>query len=328
MFLAETWPVAEDAPDVWIEQEHAAQTFFVRTLDIDSRNAFNNLERTGETKLVFLDEKPLREQQSDPNADALAQIIDSIVPGYEGMHVRVQDGTLVIHTSSMIAANGRVSSALESEIEELSGFENVELQHSTPEIPSFRIRGGSSTTSCTAGFAARRPDGAQSGFLSADHCGATQSVFSQPVRTGSSVGGVRTWRSDRRYADIAFYRVTASHTRDTNIWARNHATRNVTSRGRAVVGGSVCSMGHSSGWRCGQVRSVNHRPTSNICLGMTCNPSFVRIQVQSRQGDSGGPWVSGNTGIAITTSISTSNGLHYTTSSCLRFAPNILLAHQ
>jgi len=317
-FVTLTWPDPDGAPDLWIEQEGEAQVLFVRTLDTNAREALSGLELSTQTAIRFVDEAPLREQLPDPNADSFARIAEQVIPGYEGMYVSVQDGSLNVLSSAPL---GRQRST--HMLEALTGFDDVTIHSSTAEAPSFLLRGGAGTNNCTAGFTARRPSVGQRGFVGADHCGVNQTVWSTVGQTGTNRTAQRTARSDRRNADIAFFNIAADHTPVAEIFTDNSASRRAIRTGpaRPLVGQTLCSRGRVSGWRCGQVSTVSHRPPNNICDNLLCNSSFIRVRTQSRQGDSGGPWVSGNSPVGIMTSIGTVNGVHYSTVSCLRFLP-------
>lgn len=157
---------------------------------------------------------------------------------------------------------------------------------------------------CTLGFLAKDQAGPLA--LLSDHC--TDKVVMDPstIQVAASNGfatnlGVTVW-SSRRTADKEFdlQAVAADKTESTdNIFVidssspetaenQSRSTVKLSKVETPVVGTPTCSYGRTTGWRCGEVNAVNdHKFSTDYC---------------SRFGDSGGPVITGDGLLGITSS--------------------------
>ena len=285
----------EKDADIWIEQDGHIQQIHVRTMNLDIVALIEELPISQFTQVTVHDEPPLSNTMSDPNGDSVAPLIQSLIPDFQGMYVRISDGALVVQTNytSEIPSNARVH--LGQLQKNFSVFELVPLGGDIV-TQSITIRGGTVAGACTVGFPAR--NGGRQGIVTAAHCDHRLAVFGNTAGTGTSV--LSTWRADspRSNADIAFHEVPGTMTSQFfGISAAQVA--NMGAPQEVIVGVTVCGRGRVSLWRCGRVDSVSHRPSNPICNNNLCNPTFVSVIATNNLGDSGGPWVIGNSPVGI-----------------------------
>jgi streptogrisin C len=176
-----------------------------------------------------------------------------------------------------------------------------------PETPAHTY-GGMKLSSCTTGFTARDNNTGLDGFITAGHCGDTQTYYEMD---GTSYG--TTFKNDwwDPWRDMQFH--TTSHVEYAKFQTTTGTLRSVSGwRGRAdqQLGDYVCHRGKTTGYSCGTIVSKTHAPSyAGACGGQTCQPVWIKVEGSSLAcwgGDSGGPWFSGKTALGIHSSNSSS----------------------
>ena len=216
-----------------------------------------------------------------------------------GVGIAGLDGNVQIDVMAPVALTNDDASELEREISLLLGisYEKVNIEAST-EAAGDANSGGLPMTSCTTGFAVRNSSGTR-GLLTAGHCSNTQSysIFGFPGNYAM------TFRNELRSASADLQWHTISGT----VYARYYGpstsstvTVNSSTTQSQQGGDYVCSRGKTTGYRCGTVTSISFAPTwSGACPGTTCSASFVRVNANQDDGDSGGPWAAGGSAYGI-----------------------------
>jgi hypothetical protein len=154
-------------------------------------------------------------------------------------------------------------------------------------------RGGANISTCTSGFVVRHPSNGVRGYITAGHCGNSQ--------TYSEFGGTSyatTFIDEIRDADQDVQWHTTPHIELAEFYASSTVSaRPLTSRrtrSQQSVGGYVCHRGKTTGYSCGTIDSKTFAPTyANACPGTTCSAVWVRVSGDNLKcfpGDSGGPW--------------------------------------
>lgn len=209
------------------------------------------------------------------------------VPHIEGMHVDIASGEVVIGLLSGPEA--------ERDAARLDELVEIPLRIEYTETPGTDDnRGGLNMTSCTTGLAATRSSGTVKGLLTATHCG-TQSWYP----AGSSTSNSSTFYNSvhNANADIQGRTISSIYTLHRDVWQGGSSFTPYSGTSSAVVGGTVCSRGQTSGYRCDLVVATTFKPTySGACNGATCNSVFVATNFGSSGGDSGGGWIRTLTG--------------------------------
>jgi streptogrisin C len=279
--------------DIWFETGLNGQIVNLRTDDPEIREMFAALPLSSGSHLMILDEPTLSSQLDDPNADSFAETAVDLIPGLQGMYVRITDGTLVLQVDQGETRQPRIA------INSISGFDNVVIERVPPSSDTVNIRGGAAMGSCTSGFPAR--NGSQIGVVTAAHCPNNVRLYNgvSTVLT-ASIPTVRRATSARANSDIAFQEA-AQGTMTRTFFGLGTANAVTMGNPQTVAQGTqVCSRGMTNGWRCGSVTSTTYRPTwNNACAGLTCNAVFNSVSVGTAGGDSGGPWVNGSNPIGV-----------------------------
>jgi len=175
---------------------------------------------------------------------------------------------------------------------------------------------------CTSGFAVRNIMNNTKGIITADHCGPGDTPY---VGYGNNVGtvflhaqgGKKTASEDMRWYkpfSWGFY----SHHVDPSVYGESTDTLiPVTGRktqAETTLGQWVCHRGITTGYSCGNVDNLNHKPTDYKCgtssNPVDCLPIWVRVVpplsvvsvpgLACAGGDSGGPVFSGTLAVGIT----------------------------
>jgi streptogrisin C len=146
---------------------------------------------------------------------------------------------------------------------------------------------------CSIGFGARRGTN-ELGFLTAGHCGPTNSSTRNPAGTFT--------RSVFPGNDVGFVRL--QDVREATPFIRGPAGSRIGITDTAIVGEGVrdvCHSGLSTGWQCGRVLATgviaNVFDAADNFLGQVDRVSLS--DACSKPGDSGGPWVFGTLAIGI-----------------------------
>lgn len=138
------------------------------------------------------------------------------------------------------------------------------------------LRGGSSLRTCTAGFSVRNPV-FSNGVLTAAHCPDYQDTGTNDLTWRGAVpvsNGDVEWQSNNR--------VTYA-----NFNATGGTIRGVAGSLNPVDGNTYCRYGKTTGSECDSVYMLNR------CRGSYCN-LVMMFNREAADGDSGGPWFSGN----------------------------------
>ena len=278
--------------DVWIEQEGVEQHVTVRTRQKPLGVAFQQLPLSEGTTVTVVEGDPVASGAADLDAPTEA-VVREAAPGVQGMYVRTSDGALVVETTDdPLTINA-------AELAARTGFAAVVVEQVESASDSILVRGGVALGGCTAGFSAKY--GSYIGYFSAAHCGTSQATYSNTTGTGTSVTGTRRAQNHGANADIAFYSIPAANSVSKTFFGSSATSPTSVGGPQDVPEGiTVCHRGKTSGWRCGKITSITYKPTwSGACLGSPCNPVFVRVEAAQAGGDSGGPWVNGNSPIGI-----------------------------
>lgn len=150
--------------------------------------------------------------------------------------------------------------------------------------PTASLYGGLHLTSCTSGFSVVRNNGTR-GITTAGHCANAQSYAGPLVFQSEKYSGGNDiqWHTQTgsSVTNSAYFGV---HTRVVKTWVTSH-----------TVGKWVCKYGRSTGYDCGQIKSNTHNPTGCV---PNATSNYVRVYKRfadlSEPGDSGGPFMSGN----------------------------------
>lgn len=153
------------------------------------------------------------------------------------------------------------------------------------------------TAVCTAGFTARR--NGNLGVISARHCPRALRYNNRPrvIKAGANATGTVNGQIDLRFYRTRNPNRTAAVFRATGTG--NRGDRVVRGVGDPVVGQVVCTWGRYSRYGCSVVTTVN------MCASfedgrIRCGLAQTNTRI-STNGDSGGPWFTGNTARGITT---------------------------
>lgn len=164
-------------------------------------------------------------------------------------------------------------------------------------MPHKDFIGGQATTSCTAGFTARK--GTRLGILTAGHCSDTQSM------NGIGLEYINGYNSVT--ADAQFHAVPSGsgHVIKNDYLCGAESVRECEVRGRrsrlTMIGDFVCHTGKRSGTTCGTVSRIDYSPEytdEDACVNtrsqaVDCHDVFVLVTgdyLRQCKGDSGGPW--------------------------------------
>ena len=182
--------------------------------------------------------------------------------------------------------------------------------------------GGLPLTTCTAGFSVRRTTDGDEGVTTAAHCQDPQSI--QDHHGGTSLDYVTEKYGDN--ADVQWHK-TPGLTDDNRVRVSNVGdTREITSRtdrGEMVIGSPVCHYGKSSGFGCGDIESKQHDPDGS---GNMWNAVFIRVANDNTlDGDSGGPWLLGNSAYGVHRGLSSSGKPVFTAQSFFDTALSVVV---
>lgn len=150
------------------------------------------------------------------------------------------------------------------------------------------------------GFTVKNSSGTR-GFLTAGHCGNTQTYYESATISYSS-----NYQTEIRDADQDVqWHTTPTHSVYAQFYAYSDL-RTVTDtepRSAQAVGDYVCHRGKATGYSCGNIESTNYQPTwTNACPGTTCSSVWIKVSGSSLEcypGDSGGPWFNAYTAYGI-----------------------------
>lgn len=192
--------------------------------------------------------------------------------------IDVRDNRVKIYTAN---PEGLQLSFADNGIELPAGVVLVNTAHlATPEV----LMGGSSISSCTAGFTVRRNTTNEQGISTAAHCpnGQSYSGTSLPFRSEDQQGNQDVqWNSTCGLLSI-------SNTFNSGIGTRS--VTGTTHRNNQAIGAYVCKFGRTTGRTCGYIDSKTYAPSYVTSAAST----FVRVDGRgtdlSAGGDSGGPW--------------------------------------
>jgi hypothetical protein len=272
--------------DLWITPEESGQQINVRTSDSEDL-------KISDVNVTTADPLAAEEELSSRQRHAA---VSKVSPNVQAMHTRTSDGALIIETLDELN-DADIDRLIES-----TGFAKVEVE-TLDETPrdSITIRGGAAMGSCTSGFAATYVG--EIGFLSARHCSSPHSIFDSPSSTiGDFAPATKMSSTYKRDADISFFSVPSDvNSLSSTFYGSDGAS---TSLGQGPVevgeGFTVCHRGRTTGWQCGETTSIVYQPTwEGACIDDICNSTFVRVDANQDQGDSGGPWVSGDSPAGI-----------------------------
>ena len=276
--------------DFWFAIGAYEQLFYVRSTSYRVSNAMQYLQLSDASVLRHIYGSPI--DRSVPESVHFGAA-DYLVAG---SFIDVKSGTLVIEALDI----SRVSQYL-AVPRTFTGDLRFTAVDGLYQSQQGVIRGGMATNSCTVGFAATR--NGVPGFVSAAHCTCTTRMYFSVSRGGLSTPASRVAVNWGPNADIAFFSTSLSGTAVSNTFfgelANSPTTRSPASQ--ALVGNIACSRGSTSGWRCGGVMSNTFRPggTGRMCNYQPCNAVFIQVGVSGAGGDSGGPWVVGNSPVGI-----------------------------
>ena len=179
--------------------------------------------------------------------------------------------------------------------------------------PAEDFIGGEPMSICTAGFAAQKTGGNRRyGIITAGHCGADgpnedTSIAMYGVTLPFEYGwasvtadaqfhAIPTGSSHRLHDDYIIDYDNDSRRDVTGTKARRNMVKRYRNR---IIGDYVCHSGKNTNVTCGNVTSINYRPTyDNACFDASgnetdCDNVFVKVSgsgLKSCRGDSGGPW--------------------------------------
>lgn len=163
---------------------------------------------------------------------------------------------------------------------------SVVIQQTSALAEPEMLQGGSSVTSCTAGFTVRNNGTNEQGISTAAHCPNGQSFAGTalPFRREDQQGNQDVqWNSSCGLLPV------------TNQFNSGIGVRNVTGtlhRNNQVVGSMVCKFGRTTGRTCGNIGSKSFAPN----YVNSASSTFIRVDATanfpdlSAGGDSGGPW--------------------------------------
>ena len=153
------------------------------------------------------------------------------------------------------------------------------------------IFAGLALSFCTSGFSVQNGSGVK-GITTAAHCNNTLSYNGSNLPfQGAAYGGQYDvqWHTAPNFTvrnlayDGSAYRY---------IWGTKH-------RDNQYVGEWVCKYGKQTGYSCGSIMDKHFQPSPSDCSNCFTS-TFIRVNTGSSGGDSGGPWMVGNTAYGIT----------------------------
>ncbi len=157
------------------------------------------------------------------------------------------------------------------------------------------IFAGLSLSTCTSGFSVQNGSGTK-GITTAGHCNSSQSYNGSNLPfQGAAYGGQYDfqWHTAPGFTvrNLAF-----DGSNNRYIYGTKH-------RDNQYVGEWVCAYGKVSGYRCGQISDKNFQPHPPGCY-YCFTSTFIRVHrdgvaLGGQGGDSGGPWMYGNTAYGI-----------------------------
>lgn len=149
------------------------------------------------------------------------------------------------------------------------------------------VWGGANMRTCTSGFSVTK-NGATDGISTSAHCSNDQSPLQGSTLTFQAAHegnwGDIQWHTSATIEADDFYGGSGS----TNLTD----LRDVSGRGNAVEGQSLCRNGKTTYKHCDTVYQLNH------CAGDVCHLTAMTHDY-AEGGDSGGPWYYGNTAYGI-----------------------------
>lgn len=151
------------------------------------------------------------------------------------------------------------------------------------------IRGGDAyysggSTRCSVGFAVTK--GSSHGFVTAGHCGKAGTATTGHNRAAQGVVRGSSFPGD----DYAWVEANDDWRARPYVKGPGSANLSVSGSEEVPAGSSVCRSGSTSGWRCGTVEQ--HDATVTYQQGTV--RGLTRTSVCAEQGDSGGPFISGD----------------------------------
>lgn len=221
-----------------------------------------------------------------------------------GVDIDVKSGEVVLFIEQQDgakAAQDATAVTIQREAQELLGLP-VRVEVVDAPAGDGHTRGGAHLTSCTSGFVVRHPATGTTGYITAGHCGNTQTYFEY-----GGVSYASTFISEIRDADQDVQWHTTSHPEYPHFYADSTTSYRLLqaqlNRSGQVIGGFVCHRGKTTGYSCGTIASKTFQPTwANACFGVTCASVWIRVQganLKCYPGDSGGPWFLNNTAYGI-----------------------------
>lgn len=280
--------------DLWIDVDGDIQVVNLRTSNDEIEEVVRAAAKTQRFELAVFQEDAFAVARTDRMDDELENL-QQIGVEFDGAYVDVRTGDIVFDVP---AATFDVDRAGTRQVEGLGSVRMV--PHESGLSDQAYIRGGVALGSCTAAFTAY--NSTYNGFLTAGHCGSSQSYWANISGSGSAAG--TSTRRSQNYganADIAFHSVKSTDTIVGRFHTVNSATTVATGANLTpTTGATVCRRGKTSGYGCGTITSTSYKPTwTNACPGVTCNSVFVSVSLTTRGGDSGGPWFSSNRPVGV-----------------------------
>jgi len=252
----------------------------------------------------------LIESDADP-IDAMSDKMDDLIPGMVEMSrgtlagVEIDDETSEIVLFFDGTLDGGTDRAMQDELaaftREAMGT-GVRIEVTPGPVGDFHTRGGANTTSCTSGFAVRHPATGTTGYITAGHCGDTQTYFEFGGTSYATtfIGEVRDSDQDIQWHTTPHIELAEIHASSTTAARDITGTR---SRRQQSRGGFVCHRGRTTGYSCGTIASKRYRPTyTGACPGTTCRARWIRVEGSNLacfSGDSGGPFFLSNNAYGI-----------------------------
>ncbi|AOS61259.1 S1 family peptidase [Actinoalloteichus hymeniacidonis] len=180
-----------------------------------------------------------------------------------------------------------------------SAQDSARVAETRPEPrQSAAIAGGTLVTVGTPGQSCRVSFTVTTGFVTAGGCGTPGAT----VRVGSVVVG------SIAYTSLAYTLATTLPTVTLHGWVANPGGQNIpiTGSNETSVGGQVCRVGHTTGYRCGTIQAKNQ----SVSFPEGSIHGVTRTNVCAEPGDVGGLFLTGSQaqGIAIGGSGNCSSG--------------------